>query len=276
MKFEEFYIELDAEHESEIVKILESMGFSKKQNYDSNKKFISTYATGKIGTVNYHNFCFQPLYTFEKFMEKYGSNTMIEKINQAKKQLNFNNKQLSEALGYSRQYITKMLNIPQSEKIQDKVCKEIDALLNCKDNTVSNLQKENEALKLSNSKLVDNLNRAEKLHIEDEKLNAAISKSIDEKTSQIVEQQEEILVLNKQIEDANVAIDILDKQIIDSDEKINELERSLKTATECESHWYNQFVKNDIDLEFAKDRITCERWLFLIIIAILFAVVIFK
>lgn len=54
---------------------------------------------------------------------------MIEKINQAKKQLNFNNKQLSEALGYSRQYITKMLNLPQSEKIQNKVENEIHALL---------------------------------------------------------------------------------------------------------------------------------------------------
>lgn len=271
MNFEQLLIEcsnnkqvIDAEN------LLKSIGYKPYASHEVDTNlFIHVYSDGAYQRLSYGDLHDGEELSFKQFMQKYGSNAMIEKINQEKKQLNFNNKQLSEALGYSRQYITKMLNIPQSEKIQDKVSKEIDALLNCKNNTVSELQKENEALKLSNSKLIDQLNRAEKLHIEDEKLNAAISKSINEKNSQISEQQEEILVLNKQIEDANAAIDILDNQVEESQNSIDILNEALSNAGD-------KIDKLRESLTEYKDKIVCERWLFLIIIAILFAVVIFK
>lgn len=56
-------------------------------------------------------------------------NDMIKKIHQAKKELGLNNSELSLKMGKSRPYIAKMLNQPQSEKVQNKVIKEIDELL---------------------------------------------------------------------------------------------------------------------------------------------------
>uniref|UniRef100_A0AB39C8W2 Transcriptional regulator n=1 Tax=Acinetobacter phage vB_AbaM-SPB TaxID=3236747 RepID=A0AB39C8W2_9CAUD len=69
-----------------------------------------------------------PTYDFEYFMKNH-MNEMIKKIHQAKKELGLNNSELSLKMGKSRPYIAKMLNQPQSEKVQNKVIKEIDELL---------------------------------------------------------------------------------------------------------------------------------------------------
>ena len=130
MKFEKMIIECKSiKDRDNALNLLKSMGY-KIFGDNMDLLFIHTGFTGSMQTYlgAYHHDGADFL-SFEQFMQKYGSNTMIEKINQAKDKLKFNNKELSEALGYSRQYITKMLNIPQSDKIQDKVIKEIDALL---------------------------------------------------------------------------------------------------------------------------------------------------
>lgn len=214
---------------------------------------------------------------------------MIEKINQAKKQLNFNNKQLSEALGYSRQYITKMLNLPQSEKIQNKVENEIHALLSReKFNPLSILSKPSEQ-RLDKLKNLSNV-----------AINAVENPIINEMSVLRFQnncKDKDITALEKKLENNQVVINKLDDQLIRAEKVHNEDVKALQEAHSI-IHIKNQRIEelerdidgNNIEIKelnqayievcdaqkWNKDRIICERWLFLIIIAILLAVVIFK
>lgn len=56
-------------------------------------------------------------------------NELHEKINQAKKNLGLNSSELSTALGYSKPYITKVLNKLPGDKVQNRLIGEISWLL---------------------------------------------------------------------------------------------------------------------------------------------------
>lgn len=56
-------------------------------------------------------------------------NELHEKINQAKKDLGLNSSELSTALGYSKPYITKVLNKLPGDKVQNRLIGEISWLL---------------------------------------------------------------------------------------------------------------------------------------------------
>lgn len=75
---------------------------------------------------------------------------LTDKIKLAKDILGMNNAELSRELGKSRQYITKMLNNPQTERTQKIVIQEIDELLGQgKDKVIDELNQElNELRKL--------------------------------------------------------------------------------------------------------------------------------
>lgn len=57
-------------------------------------------------------------------------NELHEKINQAKKELNLSNNGLAAKLGYSKPYITKVLNKLPGDKVQKRLIGEVDVLLN--------------------------------------------------------------------------------------------------------------------------------------------------
>lgn len=64
-----------------------------------------------------------------QFMQKYGKLEMKQSIEKAMTELRMGREELSCMLGFSRQYITKMMTRPQSEKTQNKVIKMIDDLI---------------------------------------------------------------------------------------------------------------------------------------------------
>ena len=134
MKFEEMYIEANHRQKAEVIRVLNKNGFKIKKYYSFNEicaswdRFISTYKDGTYGTFG-ECIIEDQYYSYEDFMKKYDSCEMIELINKAKSELKMNDSELSLALGKSRQYIGKMLRLPQSKKVQDKVIKEINALL---------------------------------------------------------------------------------------------------------------------------------------------------
>lgn len=132
MKFEKLLINHDnARQVLESRKILDSMGYEiYRDNRDDCDLFIHTYGDGDYQVLNYddhHNGA--KLLNFNEFMEKYGQQEMIELINKAKIELKMNDSDLSLALGRSRQYIGKMLRLPQTDKVKARVIKEINDLM---------------------------------------------------------------------------------------------------------------------------------------------------
>lgn len=211
MKFEKLLISHDTPTQVlESRKILDSMGY-KVYSDDrwASDLYIHTYDDGdyQILTMSeWHQGSKE--YSFNEFISKYGKqNEMIELINKAKSELKMNDGELSLAIGKSRQYIGKMLRLPQTKKVQDKVIKEIsefmdkakdqkkfavedikvnlsvDVGLSEKDKQISDLKKANEQQKLVIDKLDDQLIKAEKIHNEDVK---AIEKLASDLREEIV------------------------------------------------------------------------------------------
>lgn len=115
----------DLNQRNEAEKVLINHGLV-DDNYHTGNKNI-TVGVGQI--FWFSDFSAGRKISFDEFMQKYSESEMIKKIHQAKKELGLNNSELSLKMGKSRPYIAKMLNQPQSEKVQNKVIKEIDELL---------------------------------------------------------------------------------------------------------------------------------------------------
>ena len=64
-------------------------------------------------------------------------NELHKKINQAKKELGLSNNGLATALGYSKPYITKVLNKLPGDKVQKRLIGEIEVLINNEKNRVA-------------------------------------------------------------------------------------------------------------------------------------------
>lgn len=128
MKFESFYIECkNKDQRNELSKHLEDVGFKYVESEDFDLT-IGCYRNGFYQYLDHRMVYGSPTYDFEYFMKNH-MNEMIKKIHQAKKELGLNNSELSLRMGKSRPYIAKMFNQKQSEKVQNKVIKEIDELL---------------------------------------------------------------------------------------------------------------------------------------------------
>lgn len=189
--------------------------------------------------------------SFEEFMQRYSKNEMIKKIHQAKKELGLNNSELSLKMGKSRPYIAKMLNQPQSEKVQNKVIAELDKLLNqpeVDDTFVSNLADELE----SKDKEISDLKK--------------IIESKDLAISGLIKQSDEA----KKIHDKDV------KALADKDDQILLLKETNQYTTDELYCFVNKCGKYKSDVASLKSKIKRERIIILIVIAILTALFFLK
>ncbi len=302
MKFEKLLISHDTPTQVlESRKILDSMGYKVySDNRWASDLYIHTYDDGdyqilSMGGLHQGS----KKYSFNEFVSKYEKqNEMIETINKAKSELKMNDSELSLALGKSRQYIGKMMRLPQSKKVQDKVIKEINALLtrdkfgklsignhthmsienvevnggeifvtgtiqDPKDKQISDLKKANEQQKLVIDKLDDQLIKAEKIHNEDVKTIEAKDK--------------EISFLNKLRSEHGEAS-------IKSTQKIYELTKANESLTEKleqskreTDYFVNQFKYAEDELKELKSSHTTSKalnWFF--VVAIILAVIVWK
>ncbi|UYL86114.1 putative transcriptional regulator [Acinetobacter phage vB_AbaM_BP10] len=268
MKFEEMYIEANKEQKPIVCKILEDNGFRSRGDIidisASDDSFISTYSSGKYGT--YPEALFGTILTFEEFMQRYLKNEMIKKIHQAKKELGLNNSELSLKMGKSRPYIAKMLNQPQSEKVQNKVIAELD-------------------------KLIDGKNYAQAIEEEVKPLIKSVKNTSNTLWNEILDgKDKEIADLKKIIESKDLAISGLIKQndeakkIHDQDEKTikyqskdyADLSNSMEQAKRELDYFVNQYNQSELVVNSLKSKIKRERIIILIVIVILTALFFLK
>lgn len=253
MKFEKLLIECSNKFEiSKAEIVLKSIGYkrySSKKN--DNELFIHVYEDGDYQVLNHSEYHYgSTLYSYKQFIEKY-ENKMIKKIHQAKKELGLNNSELSLKMGKSRPYIAKMLNQPQSEKVQNKVIAELDKLLNqpeVDDTFVSNFADELE----SKDKEISDLKK--------------IIESKDLAISGLIKQNDEA----KKIHDKDV------KALVEKDDQFMVLAESLEQSNRERDYFVNQYKQSESDVASLKSKIKRERIIILIIIAILTALFFLK
>lgn len=130
MKFERLVIECkNFQERDSVFSVLDNIGFKGFGNFKNRKDlFVHTYDDGDyvtyIDATNHKN---SKRMSFDEFMVKH-SNQFHDKIKQAMSDFGLNREELSMKLGYSAPYITKMLTLPQSEKVKKKVVEKIDNL----------------------------------------------------------------------------------------------------------------------------------------------------
>lgn len=299
MKFEEMYIEANHSQKAEVIRVLNKNGFKIKRHYSFNEicaswdRFISTYKDGTYATFS--ECCIEDQYiSYEDFMKKYDSCEMIELINKAKSDFKMNDSDLSLSLGKSRQYIGKMLRLPQSKKVKDKVIKEINefmdkvknpvseckdaiisnieivnpseglagailnqtAMLSNKDKEISDLKKANEQQKLVIDKLDDQLLKAEKIHNED-------VKQLDAKDQEIKK------LAHLRSEDL--------RECIDKQTEINKLNAALEQSRRETDYFVNQFKCVESELkELTSSHTTSKALNWFFVVAIALAAIIWK
>lgn len=250
MKFESFYIECkNKDQRNELSKHLEDIGFKYIESEDFDLT-IGCYRNEFYQYLNHRTVYGSPTFDFEYFMKNH-MNDMIKKIHQAKKELGLNNSELSLKMGKSRPYIAKMLNQPQSEKVQNKVIAELDKLLSepeIDDTFVSNLADELE----SKDKEISDLKK--------------IIESKDLAISGLIKQNDEA----KKIHDKDV------KALVEKDDQFMVLAESLEQSNRERDYFVNQYKQSESDVASLKSKIKRERIIILIVIAILTALFFLK
>ncbi|QYC51361.1 putative transcriptional regulator [Acinetobacter phage BUCT628] len=203
--------------------------------------------------------------SFEEFMQKY-ENKMIKKIHQAKKELGLNNSELSLKMGKSRPYVAKMLNQPQSEKVQNKVIAELDKLIDGK-NYAQTMKEEVkpliESVKNTSNTLWNEILDGKDKEISDLK---KIIESKDLAISGLIKQNDEA----KKIHDKDV------KALVEKDDQFMVLTESLEQSNRERDYFVNQYKQSESDVASLKSKIKRERIIILIVIAILTALFFLK
>ncbi len=254
----------DLNQRNEAEKVLINHGLT-NDNYHTGDKNI-TVGEGQI--FWFSDFSAGRKISFEEFMQKYSKNEMIKKIHQAKKELSLNNSELSLKMGKSRPYIAKMLNQPQSEKLQNKVIKEIDELLEfdrlCKAKDYARCASE---LKIPVS--IDDLSVQKHQDSEKDKEISDLKKVIESKDlaiSGLIKQNDEA----RKIHDKDV------KALVDKDDQILLLQETNQHTTDELYCFVNKCGKYKSDVASLKSKIKRERIIILIVIAILTALFFLK
>lgn len=265
MKFESFYIECkNKDQRNELSKHLEDIGFKYIESEDFDLT-IGCYRNEFYQYLNHRTVYGSPTFDFEYFMKNH-MNDMIKKIHQAKKELGLNNSELSLKMGKSRPYIAKMLNQPQSEKVQNKVIAELDKLIDGK-TYVSAMEEEVKPL-------IESVKNT---------ANTLWNEILDERDKEIAD-------LKKTIESKDLAISGLIKQndegkkIHNQDEKTikyqskayADLSNSMEQAKRELDYFVNQYKQSEEDVNSLKSKIKRERIIILIVIAILTALFFLK
>ena len=254
MKFENLYIKCQNIEERKVVaQTAIKMGYTKSFE-DEGDLGIVLNEDGQFFDLDWHgadrNSAYKKL-TYAEFIENYNEAKFIVKIHQAKKELGLNNSELSLKMGKSRPYIAKMLNQPQSEKVQNKVIAELDKLLNqpeIDDTFVSNLADELE----SKDKEISDLKK--------------IIESKDLAISGLIKQNDEA----KKIHDKDV------KALADKDDQFMILAESMEQAKREIDHFVNKYNQSELAVNSLKSKIKRERIIILIVIAILTALFFLK
>ena len=212
--------------------------------------------------------------SFDEFMQRYSKNEMIKKIHQAKKELGLNNSELSLRMGKSRPYIAKMLNQPQSEKVQNKVIKEIDELLKfeqrCKEKEYAKVMSENTNVTINNDPSI-----LEQLSIERHQ-NSIKDKEITDLKKIIESKDLAISGLIKQNDEAKKIHDKDVKALADKDDQILLLTETNQHTADRLYYFVNQYKQSESDVAGLKSKIKRERIIILIVIAILAALFLLK
>lgn len=201
-------------------------------------------------------------------------NEMIKKIHQAKKELGLNNSELSLKIGKSRPYIAKMLNQPQSEKVQNKVVKEIDELLGfdrlCKAKEYAKVMSGNTNVTINNDpSILDQLSIERHQNSIKDKDITDLKKIIESKDlaiSGLIKQNDEA----KKIHDKDV------NALIEKDDQILLLTETNQHTADRLYYFVNQYKQSESDVAGLKSKIKRERIIILIVIAILTALFFLK
>ena len=265
MKFESFYIECkNKDQRNELSKHLEDIGFKYIESEDFDLT-IGCYGSGDYQYLNHNRKYGIPTYDFEYFMKNH-MNEMIKKIHQAKKELGLNNSELSLRLGKSRPYIAKMLNQPQSEKVQNKVIAELDKLIDRK-NYAQAMEEELKPLidsvENTSNTLWDEILDEKDKEISDLK---KIIESKDLAISGLIKQNDEA----KKIHDKDV------KALADKDDQILLLKETNQHAADEVYCFVNKCGQYKSDVASLKSKIKRERIIILIVIVILTALFFLK
>ncbi|WRM43624.1 putative transcriptional regulator [Acinetobacter phage vB_ApiM_IME-Ap7] len=265
MKFEKLLIECSNKFEiSRTENVLKSIGYTPyESDKDDRNLFIHVYDDGEYQILSFggaHQG--SEKYSYEQFIEKY-ENKMIKKIHQAKKELGLNNSELSLKMGKSRPYVAKMLNQPQSEKVQNKVIKEIDELLG-----FDRLCKAKEYAKVMSGKTEITIeNNSKEVEISDLK---KIIESKDLAISGLIKQNDEA----KKIHDRDTeSLKLSHSEIFNLKDSVEEKGALVDELTDA-LNWEQRQHKNNVNN--LKSKIKRERIIILIVIAILTALFFLK
>lgn len=274
MKFENMHVKCETTKQREQVEsILLKNGF----------KFVGVVIRGykdvsvSAGKESFTHTCksgYQKQYNFKEFMTKYiKQNEMIELINNAKSELKMNDSELSLALGKSRQYVGKMLRLPQSKKVQDRVIKEISEFMDkvknpvgeCKDATIDNIEIVNPSEGLAGAIL----NQTAMLSNKDKEISDL--KKANEQQKLVIDKLDDQLIKAEKIHNEDV------KQL-NAKDKINEvLEGKLEHSRRETDYFVNQFKRVEDELKELKSSHTTSKalnWFF--VVAIVLAAIVWK
>ncbi|UQS93281.1 transcriptional regulator [Acinetobacter phage Scipio] len=292
MKFENMYIECENTVQlNHAIKIAEKKGYKEWGGIERKEGnlYLSLYEDGDYSVVSvcqtnpksYNDFILENKEVAISVAET-SENEMIKKIHQAKKELGLNNSELSLKMGKSRPYIAKMLNQPQSEKVQKKVIKQLDDILD----TENYLKPYAEQAK----------KMQEDAKIMSENTNITINNDPDLFNQLSIERHQnslkdkEISDLKKVIESKDLAISGLIKQndeakkIHDQDEKtikfqekkyLDLVEYNEQVKREMD-YFVNKYKQSESDVASLKSKIKRERIIILIVIVILTALFFLK
>ncbi|UMO77882.1 transcriptional regulator [Acinetobacter phage Cato] len=273
----------DLNQRDEAEKVLINHGLT-NDNYHTGNKNITV---GEGQVFWFSDFSAGSKISFEEFMQRYSKNKMIKKIHQAKKELGLNNSELSLRMGKSRPYIAKMLNQPQSEKVQNKVIAEIDRLIdgNLYDQYLTEKQdKFNKEFKKDlrdlHEKIISHLSDGAKdpdlfiSNLDDEfKLK---DKEISDLKKTIESKDLAISGLIKQNDEAKKIHDIDSSTLDKLNEKHLELVKKNHQTEKDRGYFANQYKQSESDVNSLKSKIKRERIIILIVIVILTALFFLK
>lgn len=279
MKFENLYINCESMEQRNIVIAIALKNGYNRFCSDGNEKNVIMDAEGRVFDLEYDcNNAYKTL-TYSEFSEKFSEVKLLEKIHQAKKELGLNNTELSLRMGKSKPYIAKMLNQKQSEKIQNKVIKEIDELLSfdlrCKEKAyaeaASDLKNVIDIDEPKGAALPTSIDSAGLLNELSVLRHQNGLKDIDLKETKQHLEQKTILVgkLSDQLEAAEKLHNQDLKAIKAKDDQFMILTESMEQAERERDYFVNQYKQSELDVKSLKKKIIRERWIIMFVIAIL-------
>lgn len=234
MKFEKMSIECKSQEDKlNVANALDKLGYSSFGdciNYD-HLLFVHTYNHGSYqdyGSNDDHDGA--ELITSSQFQSKY-SNQFHEKIKQAMSDFGLGREELSRKLGYSDPYITKMLTLPQSEKVKKKVSEKIDNLYQPK-KSIGTLVVDLEQSPEFKKAIAETKAEIKKVAEENEQLKKELEESREKARSAKAHSEEVVkysLDLEKELDHKNQVLDKRNDLFKDAEYEIASLNKTIES-----------------------------------------------